>query len=155
MFFLSPTTTKERMKKVIQASSGFVYYVSLTGVTGIRKSLPSNIANQIQLAKQLTNKPICVGFGISTSKQVKAIAKISDGVIVGSAIVSEIEKNKGNKDLVKNVSKFVLNLSRDLWSPNIPRLIRYAEILFDNFGILVGVIRLTSLLADKKGLWCI
>ena len=111
VFFLSPTTTKERMKRVISASSGFIYYVSLTGVTGARREIPASFVRQVKQAKAMTNKSICVGFGISTPEQVKAISKISDGVIVGSAIVSEIFKNKGNKNLVKNVSRFVKKLT--------------------------------------------
>ncbi len=112
VFFIAPTTTQSRIKHIVQASSGFIYYVSIAGVTGARQNIPSSYVKQIQLAKRYTKKPICVGFGISTPAQVKAIGKMADGVIVGSAIVSEIFKNKGNKNLVGNVSRFVKNLSK-------------------------------------------
>ena len=111
VFFLSPTTSKERVKAIVKASSGFIYYVSLTGVTGARRLLPEDIRANVLYAKRQTKKPVCVGFGVSTPIQIKSIAKIADGVIVGSAIVREIQKNTGRKDLVKNVSRFVSRLA--------------------------------------------
>lgn len=114
VFFLSPTTTPKRVKKILTVSSGFIYYVSLTGVTGARQSLPADIMKHVRSAKSLTRKPICVGFGISTGQQVRALSKAADGVIVGSAIVNEIAKHGGKKDLVKKVARFVFNLSKNL-----------------------------------------
>ena len=114
IFFLSPTTTKKRMKTIIRAASGFLYYVSLTGVTGARQMLPRHIARDVKMAKHFTNKPICVGFGVSTVAQVKSIGRVADGVIVGSAIVNEIAKNKHKKTLIKDVSRFVSKLSGSL-----------------------------------------
>ena len=114
VFFLAPTTTKERMKKIVEVSSGFIYYVSLTGVTGARQLLPFDVIRNVRTAKKYTQKAICVGFGVSTPGQVRAIAKIADGVIVGSAIVSEIAKNAKRKDIVKNVSQFVSRLAKNL-----------------------------------------
>ncbi len=111
IFFLAPTTTKERMKHIVQASNGFIYYVSLTGVTGERTQIPKTLSQGVKAAKRITNKPICVGFGISSAPQVKSVAKIADGVIVGSAIIKSIEKNLGRKDLVQKVSRFVASLS--------------------------------------------
>lgn len=113
-FFLAPTTTRQRMKKVIKATTGFIYYVSLTGVTGAHKAFSANNIANIRSAKRMTNKPICIGFGISTSAQVQSVAKIADGVIVGSAIVNQIEKNRGKANLVKNVSQFVWTLARGI-----------------------------------------
>jgi len=112
IMFLTPTTTEKRMKEVVKAATGFIYYVSLTGVTGERKSLPSDIAGHIKSARKVSKKPICVGFGISNAEQVKAMSKIADGVIVGSAIVNEINKNVGKKDIVKKISIFVSKLAR-------------------------------------------
>jgi len=110
VFFIAPTTTKERIKRIAHASTGFIYYVSLTGVTGARARLPKNVLDQIKLAKRFTKKPVCVGFGISTKEQVRQMGRAADGVIVGSAIVKAIEENRGKKDLVRNVSRFVKNL---------------------------------------------
>ena len=111
VFFISPTTTPERMKRIVLSSTGFIYYVSLTGVTGVRGRLPESIAKQVREAQQLTDKPVCVGFGVSNAAQVRSMAKIADGVIVGSAIVQEILKNQGSPDLVKNVSHYVAQLT--------------------------------------------
>lgn len=114
VFFLAPTTTPRRMKHIVNASTGFIYYVSLTGVTGARQELPASLTQQVRLAKRMTRKPICVGFGVSTPAQVRMVAKTADGVIVGSAIVNAIDKNKGKKQLVANVARFVRELSRNL-----------------------------------------
>ncbi|MDP2939346.1 MAG: tryptophan synthase subunit alpha [Candidatus Omnitrophota bacterium] len=111
IFFVSPTSTKERIKLVSKLSTGFIYYVSLTGTTGQTLILPEKLLNNIRLVKKYTHKPICVGFGISNSKQVKKIAKVCDGVIVGSAIVKQIEHNLAKKNIVENIVKFVKNLS--------------------------------------------
>ena len=114
IFFLSPTTTPERMKRIIHNSTGFIYYVSVTGVTGTRKKIPQEFLANVSLAKKLTAKPICVGFGISTPKQIREIAQKVDGVIVGSAIIKSIEKNLGKPNLVKNVSGFVKTLVKTI-----------------------------------------
>ncbi len=111
IFFISPTTTSQRMKTIVKASTGFIYYVSLTGVTGSRSKLPSDIVHQIKKAKRLTKQPICIGFGISNPTQVKELSRISDGVIVGSAIVKAIVKNQGKANLVRNVESFVRSLT--------------------------------------------
>lgn len=114
VFFLAPTTTPQRMKRIVKASTGFIYYVSLTGVTGARKGFSKDNRKRIRFARRFTGKPVCVGFGVSTPSQVKSAAKIADGVIVGSAIIRQIEKNSGKKDMVKNVVRFVRALSRGL-----------------------------------------
>ncbi len=111
VFFISPTTTQHRAKKIIAASTGFIYYVSLTGVTGSRKNISQDFKKNILAAKRLTNKPVCAGFGISTPSQVQEICAIADGVIVGSAIVQKIAENIGRKKLIENVSSFVKKLS--------------------------------------------
>lgn len=110
IFFLSPTTTLERTRQILKASSGFVYFVSLTGVTGIRKNLSYSILDKVRQVKRMTKQSICVGFGISTRKQVKDVFKIADGVIVGSSIVEEIARNSEKKDLVKRIVQYVEGL---------------------------------------------
>ncbi len=111
IFFLAPTTAQERMPAIMKAATGFIYFVSIAGVTGAKKAVPADIARQIRLAQAMTKKPICVGFGVSTPEQVKAMGRIADGVIVGSAIVKEIEKYAGQKDMARCVSRFVGQLS--------------------------------------------
>jgi len=110
IFFVSPTTSPERIKLVSRVTRGFIYYVSLTGVTGPRENLPQDLANNLKIIKKLSKKPVCVGFGVSRPEQVKAIYKVADGVIVGSAIVGKIKENIGKPDLVKRVSSFVFRL---------------------------------------------
>jgi len=110
IFFLSPTTRPERIKFISAVSRGFIYYVSLTGVTGPRQKLPADLINNLRMIKKNTSKPVCVGFGISNSRQVKEIYKIADGVIVGSAIIKKIKDNIGRADLVQRVSRFVCSL---------------------------------------------
>jgi tryptophan synthase alpha chain len=110
VLFISPTSTKERIKFVSGLSKGFIYYVSLTGVTGARRRLPLDIVNNLKSIKKITRKPICVGFGVSMHSHVKQIYRIADGAIVGSAIVNKIKENIGKRDLVKKVSNFVRNL---------------------------------------------
>ncbi|MCA9405342.1 MAG: tryptophan synthase subunit alpha [Candidatus Omnitrophica bacterium] len=109
IFFLAPTTRPHRIKKIVQASTGFIYYVSLTGVTGARTSIPADVTQKIKAAAQVTEKPICVGFGVSTVQQVKAMAKIADGVIVGSAIVNAISSTN-KAQLTARVGRFVKDL---------------------------------------------
>ena len=110
IFLLAPTSTRERIKMVASVSTGFIYYVSLTGVTGARESLPETVEASVNKIRKTTDKPIAVGFGISTPEQAKRIASFADGVIVGSAIVSAVEKNINNPALIETVSGFVKNL---------------------------------------------
>jgi len=110
IFFLSPTSTRERIKFISGVSRGFIYYVSLTGVTGPRQNLPNDLTTNLKGIKKLTGKPVCVGFGVSRAEQVKAIYKIADGVIVGSAIIKKIRENIDKAYLVKRVGKLVSGL---------------------------------------------
>jgi len=92
VFLLAPTSTEERIKAVVAASTGFVYCVSLTGVTGVRDELPPGVRELVVRIKRQTATPVCVGFGISRAEQAREIASVADGVIVGSAIVRMIEE---------------------------------------------------------------
>jgi tryptophan synthase alpha chain len=87
IFLLAPTSTKERVKAVAEAGSGFVYYVSRTGVTGERAELPRELAKEVTALRKVLKLPVAVGFGISTPEQAGAVAKVADGVVVGSALV--------------------------------------------------------------------
>jgi tryptophan synthase alpha chain len=108
--FIAPTTAPGRIKYISKIARGFIYYVSLTGVTGTRKKLPADLLAQIRRIKSSSDKPVCVGFGVSNPGQVRQVCKIADGVIVGSAIVKRISQNIGRPDLVKKVSSYILRL---------------------------------------------
>ncbi len=110
IFFVAPTSQDRRILANTKASSGFVYYVSLTGITGTQKAVAQSVVKKINHIKRLTSKPVCAGFGISTPQQVRDIGLAADGVIVGSAIVKSIEAQKGQKDLVSKVSTYVRSL---------------------------------------------
>ncbi len=113
IFLAAPTSTKKRIKDIVKNSTGFVYYVSLTGVTGARRELPPEVASNVRAIRSMTGKPVAVGFGISSSGQARDMAKIADGVIVGSAIVKIIADNqKNNRALISKVSNFTKNLAR-------------------------------------------
>jgi tryptophan synthase alpha chain len=114
IFFVAPTSQDIRIKSNAKASSGFVYYVSLTGITGTQKAVAQAVVKQIKHIKRFTDKPVCAGFGISTPAQVQEIGRAADGVIVGSAIVKCIEAHRGQKDLVSKVSKYVHSLVKSL-----------------------------------------
>ena len=110
IFFLSPTSSPERIKYISKVSSGFIYYVSLTGVTGARENLSVDLRQNILKIKKYTQKPLCVGFGISQARHIAQVFKIADGAIVGSAVIRVIRDNLGKKDLVKKVGRFVEGL---------------------------------------------
>ncbi|MCX5700865.1 MAG: tryptophan synthase subunit alpha [Candidatus Omnitrophica bacterium] len=107
VYFLSPTSSLNRIKLISRIAKGFIYYVSLTGTTGARSSLAKDIKKNIKLIKKYTRNPVCVGFGISTRFQVRQICKVADGVIIGSVIVKRIKENLSNPNLVRKVSSFV------------------------------------------------
>lgn len=107
IFFLSPTSSKERIRYIAQVSSGFIYYVSLTGVTGARQNLPLDLKENIRSIKSYTEKPVCVGFGISRPEHIAEVFKIADGAIVGSAVIKVIKNSIGKRDLARRVGKFV------------------------------------------------
>jgi tryptophan synthase alpha chain len=107
IFLATPTSSKERIQIISKKSTGFIYYVSVTGVTGERQLFPKKIIEEIHLIKNISSKPVCVGFGISTQKQAGEVASYCDGVIVGSAIVKKIQENISSESLVENVTQFV------------------------------------------------
>ncbi len=109
--FLAPTSSQKRVKFISKMSQGFIYYVCLTGVTGARKNLPTDLKENIARIKKYTSKPVCVGFGISTALQVRSVKRICDGAIVGSAIVKMIKEHIKDKNLVKLVGNFVGKLN--------------------------------------------
>jgi tryptophan synthase alpha chain len=104
IFLLAPTSTEERIKKVAKASGGFIYYVSITGITGAKLSMDASIESHIARIRTETGKPVAVGFGISTPEEAAAVSRFADGVIVGSAIV----KRAGEPD--GELKKYLLSL---------------------------------------------
>ena len=115
---LTPTTDEERLEKVLENSSGFLYYVSVTGITGTKKASIDEIEKSLNIIKALTKLPIAVGFGISTQKQIKEISNVANAAVVGSHIVKIIENefsnNKTNLFNVEKVLKEVKTLSLGL-----------------------------------------
>ncbi len=114
ILLLAPTSSQARIKLISQNGGGFLYYVSLTGVTGSRSIEIHEIRDKLEEIKKITNKPLCVGFGISNPEQAGEIASFSDGVIVGSAIVKMIEKLGEDESLPKKVGDFVRSIKNAL-----------------------------------------
>jgi tryptophan synthase alpha chain len=113
IFLLAPTSTGERIRIVCKVSQGFVYYVSLTGVTGARTGIQSSIEESLKKIMAATDKPVAVGFGISTPDQAAQLARWgAHGVIVGSALVKVIEENSASPELVGKVTAFVKALKQ-------------------------------------------
>lgn len=94
VYLASPTTTEERLGFIADRSRGFIYLVSLRGVTGARQALPADVEGLIAGLRAKTPKPICVGFGISTPEQARQVARVADGVIVGSRILELVESSE-------------------------------------------------------------
>uniref|UniRef100_A0A0A9D6L0 tryptophan synthase n=1 Tax=Arundo donax TaxID=35708 RepID=A0A0A9D6L0_ARUDO len=111
----TPTTPAERMKEITEASEGFVYLVSVNGVTGPRANVNSRVETLIQEVKQVTNKPVAVGFGISKPEHVKQIAEWgADGVIIGSAMVRQLGEAASPKDGLRRLEKYARSMKNAL-----------------------------------------
>ena len=107
IFLLAPTSTPDRINRVVRASTGFLYYVSITGITGSKLSIEKNMKDTLHSIRGITSKPVAVGFGISSPGEASAMAKLADGVIVGSAIVKLIAQGKSIKNYVKSLRKAI------------------------------------------------
>ena len=113
---LTPTTNKERLKKILRHTSGFLYYVSVMGITGTKKPSINEVRKSLEKIRKISDLPICVGFGIQNKKQIRSLNRFSDGCVVGSVIVSFIEdfhkgKYSENK-MLKSISDFLANLRK-------------------------------------------
>jgi tryptophan synthase alpha chain len=117
VFLAAPTSTDQRLKRIAQASAGFVYAVSRTGVTGARQQLADDARNLVRRLRKFTKLPIAVGFGISTSEQFAAVGQFADAAVVGSAIVETIERNPGKE--AESVAQFVGQLSAVSHQPSV------------------------------------
>jgi len=109
VFLAAPTSPDGRLKRIAQASRGFVYAVSRTGVTGARQQLAADAQELVRRLRRVTELPIALGFGISTREQFEEVGKFADAVVIGSAIVETIERNPGREAAA--VAEFVRNLS--------------------------------------------
>jgi len=107
ILLVAPTSTKERIKVASKRGSGFLYLVSRTGVTGARTELAPDLAVNVRAARKLSKLPVAVGFGISTPAQVAGVARLADGVVVGSAIVERIGRVGDSHDLADLIQTFV------------------------------------------------
>lgn len=96
----TPTSDKKRLRKILKAASGFVYYVSITGITGAASPKANKIKAEIAKIKENTSLPVCAGFGVKTPKVAAEIARIADGVVVGSAIVDRIARNESTQEVL-------------------------------------------------------
>lgn len=110
VFLLAPTSTPERRIFVARQSQGFVYYVSLTGITGAKLVNLADVAKNVEKIRKVTNVPVAVGFGVATPEDAAKVAAIADGVIVGSAIVKQIAAYREKPEMVKQVTTFVRSL---------------------------------------------
>ncbi len=113
VYLLAPTSPVRRQFLISKASRGFVYFVSMTGVTGVKRALSGAVLRQVERLRKTTTRPVCVGFGVSTPEQAKAAAAAGDGVIVGSAIVKALHENQSLSAAVF-VRRFVLPIARAL-----------------------------------------
>ncbi len=112
IFLLAPTSDVERMRLVARQGRGFVYYVSVTGVTGTRKRFENHLHTQVARVRRYTSLPVGVGFGISTPPQAAWIASFADAAVVGSALIEVMEKAGRNREKVKRAALFVARLKR-------------------------------------------
>lgn len=110
IYLLAPTSTEERITTVAERSKGFIYLVSVTGVTGAREVLPLEMEDFVRRVKQKARQPLCVGFGISTPEQARRVARVADGVIVGSHFIRLIEEDA----TFSSLKAFILSLREAL-----------------------------------------
>jgi len=107
IFLLAPTSGPERIDSIVKHATGFIYYVSLTGVTGVRSKLDRTIRNQLETIRKKSPLPIAVGFGISTPEHAKTVARWADAVVVGSALIKIISGSTSNAGAVQNAGRFI------------------------------------------------
>ncbi|HEX4141720.1 MAG TPA: tryptophan synthase subunit alpha [Candidatus Methylacidiphilales bacterium] len=113
---VAPTSPPERIAKIIEKATGFVYYVSREGVTGMQEHVASSIGSRVELLRKHTTLPICVGFGISTPEQAWAVAQQADGAVVGSVLVNRIAEWGRDKDLPQKLEAFARPLAQAIHS---------------------------------------
>jgi len=110
VFLVAPTTTPARAEKIAAASTGFIYYISLKGVTGARASLPPDLEEKVSALRRIAAKPVAVGFGVAEPEQARAIAQFADGVVVGSALIKLIGEDPQDAGREGRLRPFVRSL---------------------------------------------
>jgi len=111
VYLIAPTSTRDRIKLISERSTGFVYYVSRTGVTGVRESVEASVKPMVAEIRSFTDKPVAVGFGISKPQQVRDVAQYADGVVVGSGIVQRVGEIGDSPNMVGEVAGFASGLA--------------------------------------------
>lgn len=111
---IAPTTEEARLKKIAADATGFLYYISITGITGTAAPKIDNIKIEVEKIRKVTKLPIAVGFGISKPQQAREIGRFADGIVIGSAVVRMIDENKNNRDLIKIVSDYIIDIKKEL-----------------------------------------
>ncbi len=114
IYFLAPTSTPERMRFIAKKTGEFIYYVSSRGVTGVRKQLDPDLVKNLRQIRSLVRKPVLIGFGISDSRKVREASKISDGVIVGSALIKAVGEHGASPAGLKKTTQFLRRLKSGL-----------------------------------------
>ena len=104
---VTPTTDENRLKKILKNAYGFVYYVSVTGITGTKSASVNDVKNKIKVIKNITNLPVIAGFGIKNSVDAKKMSSISDGIVIGSSLVNKIEEVYKKKNGLNEIFKFL------------------------------------------------
>ena len=116
IYLVAPTTPEDRIELIVKRATGFIYYISREGVTGMQENVAANLAHRTGQIRAHTNLPIAVGFGISNPEQARMVAYCADAVVVGSAVVNEIAQHGKSAQLVSHVSRFVNSLSEGVKS---------------------------------------
>jgi tryptophan synthase alpha chain len=116
IYLIAPTTPETRIAKIARHATGFIYYVSHEGVTGMQKTMSKSIAPMVAAIRRHTNLPVAVGFGISTPRQARAVAQTADAVVVGSAIVNQIARLGKDKRLAPKIARFVAPMVKSVKS---------------------------------------
>jgi len=119
IFLVAPTTTPERLQLVLKAATGFLYYISRTGITGERDSFQSDFETKVTAIKKASGLPVVVGFGISTPEHVRTVCKLTDGVVVGSALVKRTLVSEPFNQILQEISAFAKQLiapTKEIWN---------------------------------------
>ena len=118
IYLAAPTTTDERLQTIGKATSGYLYYVSLKGITGSSKLDTSDVSQRVAYMRQHVSVPICVGFGIRTAKDAAVISSAADGSIVGTVLVSQVEALVDQPEKIPNALKAILEPMRQAMDTN-------------------------------------